>query len=113
MTHEPPDWLVAIRPLGEEAICIELRVEPASSRPRVGPYDPWRQRVKVRVSAPAVSGKANRELIHQIADAFGVPASSVTIVRGATTRRKSVQVTGVTLETAQRVLGDLLADTED
>lgn len=48
--------------------------------------------LKVRLAAPAVEGKANAELIRFLADQFGVPQRNVLIVRGETSRAKTVRV---------------------
>jgi uncharacterized protein len=52
--------------------------------------------LKVRVAAPPVEGAANDELTRMLAKAFGVPARSVEIVGGATSKSKVVRVRGVT-----------------
>jgi uncharacterized protein YggU (UPF0235/DUF167 family) len=39
-----------------------------------------------------VDGKANGELRRYLADAFGVPLVAVTLVRGETSRRKTVRI---------------------
>lgn len=103
-----PDFSVAIRPEGEGAICIDVYCEPGSSRPSVGPYDPWRRRFHVKVSAPAVGGRANKELAEVVGDVLGLPASQVTIVRGATTRRKTLRVSGIGAEAAAATLAKAL-----
>lgn len=46
--------------------------------------------IKVRVSAPAVEGSANKELILFIAKSFKVPKSSVTIESGKSSKLKKV-----------------------
>jgi len=48
--------------------------------------------LKVRVAAPPVEGRANDELTALIAAALGVPRRLVSVVRGATSRRKTVLV---------------------
>jgi len=60
--------------------------------------------VKVRVAAPPVDGAANAELVRYIADRLGVPAAHITIVGGATGRRKTVAVEGVAGEDLRRAL---------
>jgi uncharacterized protein (TIGR00251 family) len=105
---ELKDWRTALREVGEETIDLDLYVEPGASETSIGPYDPWRQRIKVRVAAPATSGKANKELVRAIADLFDLPSRSVHIARGATTRRKTVQVTGVSKDRATEVLDPVL-----
>jgi uncharacterized protein (TIGR00251 family) len=48
--------------------------------------------LKLRLAAPPVEGKANAELIRFIAAAFGVPRRNVELIRGATSRAKTVRV---------------------
>jgi uncharacterized protein YggU (UPF0235/DUF167 family) len=50
--------------------------------------------IVIRVTAPPVDGKANAALCAFVADAAGVPASRVAVVRGATSRDKVVRVEG-------------------
>ena len=108
---ETTDWRSAIRAAGDGSVSLELHVEPGASQPSFGPYDPWRQRIRLSVAARAEGGKANREVLGTIARVLEVPAASVVLVRGATTRRKTVRVDGVGLEEAitalARHLGDL------
>ena len=51
------------------------------------------QRLKIRLAAPAVDGKANAELRAFLGEAFGVPLRNVELVRGETGRSKIVRVT--------------------
>ena len=46
----------------------------------------------VRVTAPAEDGRANRAVVEALAAYFHLARSAVTIVRGATSRRKLVQI---------------------
>ena len=45
-----------------------------------------------RSMAPPVGGKANKALIDFLADAWGVPRSSITIIRGETSREKLLEI---------------------
>ena len=58
----------------------------------------------VRVSAPAVDGRANRATIGAIADAFDLAASSVRVVAGATHRTKILELDGVRPDALPAVL---------
>ena len=49
-------------------------------------------RLKIRLAAPPVDGKANAELRRYLADAFGVPLRGVTLVRGELSRQKTVRI---------------------
>ena len=107
---EAKDWRTALRDRGEEGVSLDLYVEPGSSRRGLGPYDPWRQRIKVRVTAKATEGKANEDMVELLGATFDVAPRDVRILRGATTRRKTVQLMGVSVEAAgealERVLGE-------
>lgn len=48
--------------------------------------------LKIRIKAPAVEGRANRELIHFLAAAFGVPKANVLLVRGESAPAKTVRI---------------------
>ena len=50
------------------------------------------QRLKIRLAAPAIDGKANAALRTYLAEAFGVGLRDVAIVRGETGRSKTVRV---------------------
>ena len=50
--------------------------------------------VRVRISAPAVEGQANEELIEFLAEFFTVPKRGVSILRGEKGKEKTVQIEG-------------------
>jgi uncharacterized protein len=58
----------------------------------------------VRVSAPAVDGRATEAALRAIADAFGVRRAAVTLVTGATSRTKIVAVAGADPALLDRLL---------
>jgi uncharacterized protein (TIGR00251 family) len=49
----------------------------------------------VRVTAPAIEGRANESLSRLLAKRLRVPRSSVTIVRGQRSRDKVIQIEGL------------------
>jgi uncharacterized protein (TIGR00251 family) len=72
---------------------ITVRLQPRASRDEiVGLRDGI---LVVRVTAPPVDGRANRALCKLVAQRAGVPASRVSVVRGARSRDKLVAVEGV------------------
>ena len=77
---------------------LQLQVQPRASRTEVAGAHGGA--LKIRLAAPPVDGEANDELIRFLAKTLGVPKSAVTIVRGATGRKKVVRVAGVSAETA-------------
>ncbi|OGU11065.1 MAG: hypothetical protein A2W29_02300, partial [Gemmatimonadetes bacterium RBG_16_66_8] len=60
--------------------------------------------IRIRLAAPPVDGAANTELVKFLAERLGVPRSAITIVRGASGRRKTVSVDGLTTDRVQRLL---------
>jgi uncharacterized protein len=74
------------------AIRFDVQVVPRASRERIGPV--VGDRLKVQLTAPPVDGAANDALRVFLARALGVSRTSVTIVRGETSRKKTVRVTG-------------------
>jgi uncharacterized protein YggU (UPF0235/DUF167 family) len=72
---------------------VTIRVRPGSARPGVGGSDGAGALV-VRVSAPAVDGRATEAALAAVAAAFGVRRQAVTLVVGKTSRTKVVEVAG-------------------
>ena len=60
--------------------------------------------IKIKVAAPPVEGAANAELVRFVAERVGVTRGAVTIASGATARRKTVAVEGVTADALARAL---------
>ena len=56
--------------------------------------------LKVALTAPPVEGAANKALVEFVARSLDVPRSAVTILSGATSRNKVIQVSGLTAEQA-------------
>lgn len=79
-------------------VVIDVLVQPRARRVEVGPVAPdgGGDRLRVAVTAPPVDGAANAAVVEALAEAFGVPRRSVSIVRGETGRRKTVRIEGVT-----------------
>lgn len=61
--------------------------------------------LKVRVSAPPVDGAANDMLVKLLAATFGVPARSIAIVSGHTSRSKVVEIAGISEDDVLRIVG--------
>ena len=69
---------------------LELHVQPGASHNEfAGKHG---ERLKVRLQARAVDGKANEALVDFLAAHFGVPRRNVRIVSGLRSRQKRVQI---------------------
>jgi len=85
------------------ALRVPLRVRPGAGRTRVGGSHGGA--LVVRVSAPAVDGRATEAALAAVAAAFGVRRSAVTLVTGATSRSKVVAVEGGDAAVLEQLLG--------
>lgn len=83
----------------DDGITLPVRATPGAKRSEVVGVEAGR--LRVRIHAPAVEGKANRELVRVLATWAGVRRSAVTIVRGEHAREKTVHVRGVTAPPAE------------
>lgn len=81
---------------------ITIRVLPRSSKNTLE----WEQDgLKARLTAPPVDGAANEALVALLAERLGVPRRTISIVRGATSRQKTVEIAGLSLADVQQRLG--------
>jgi uncharacterized protein (TIGR00251 family) len=53
--------------------------------------------IKIRVAAPALEDRANAALVDYLAERFAVPRRNVTLVAGAKSREKRLEVRGSTV----------------
>lgn len=85
-----PAWL---REDGD-VVVLMLHVQPGAKRSEVAGIhgEGIAARLKIRLGAPPVAGKANAELLRFLAAAFGVPQRGVLLLRGEASRQKTVQV---------------------
>jgi len=67
-------------------------------------YNEWRKSIRCQISAPAVDGRANRAIIHLIAETFGVPRADVSIVSGHTSTSKIVAISGLSKQEVLEIL---------
>lgn len=74
---------------------VTLTIQTTPNAPRSEIVGWLGDRLKVKVKAPAVEGKANTELVRFLAEHFGVRANAVILVRGDTARLKVVRIEGI------------------
>ena len=73
-----------------ETLVLVVHVQPGAKRTEVAGVHG--DAPKIRVAAPPAEGKANAELLRFIAASFGVPRARVALLRGETSRRKTVRI---------------------
>lgn len=83
---------------------LQMRIQPgASTTSRAGSHG---GRLRLRVQAPPLDGRANAAVLEWVAELFEVPKRNVTLVRGDHSRDKTIEVLGVTPAFAAERLGD-------
>lgn len=83
-------------------LSLAVWVTPGASRSEIaGVAD---GRLRLRLAASAHEGKANAELVVFMARLLGVPRRDVSLVAGASGRRKLLRVHGLELDEARRRL---------
>lgn len=98
---------VALSP-ARAGVGAELRVhaQPGAKRSAIAGLSA--DHLRIRVAAPPVDGKANEALLRYLADVLGVRGSSLSIVSGATSRKKRIRIDGLDpVEVARRLLAAL------
>jgi uncharacterized protein (TIGR00251 family) len=81
---------------------VTIRVQPRASKSEIAGLHG--DALKVRLTAPPVDGAANEALIKFLAGTFGVPVRAITILTGASSRTKVVQMDGVTEDSVRRLM---------
>lgn len=79
--------------MNQSLVSISVRVYPNAAGNEVAGFNDGVFRVKV--AAPPVKGKANRELVAFLGEALGISKNRVSITRGHTTRNKLIAIDGL------------------
>jgi uncharacterized protein (TIGR00251 family) len=84
------------------AITLEILVQPRASRARIGPMHDGR--LKIAVTAPPVDGEANAAVVELLARRLGIARGDVSVVAGASSRRKTLTIANVTRQQLDALL---------
>lgn len=88
---------------------LRVRVKPGAKRCGVeGIQD---GALRIAVTEPPEKGRANEAVARLIAEAIGVPPSSVEVVRGHASRSKIVEIAGMAPEELRRRLETAISET--
>lgn len=82
---------------------LAVKVKPKSS-PQ-GVQGVHNDHLVVRISAPAVDGRANTALVAFLSKALGVKKTEVLLLSGEKSRNKVLEISGVSLQQAKSALG--------
>ena len=85
-----------------EGVILNVKAQPRSSKAGVDGL--VGDAVKVRIRSAPVDGKANKELIETLADAFGLAKSSVVFKSGETSKTKRILLKGIGADQVKEVV---------
>ena len=72
---------------------LKVYLQPKSSKNEI--MGPYRDGIKIRVTAPPVEGKANEALIRFLAKELDVSPSGIEILKGHRSREKTLRILGI------------------
>lgn len=81
-------------PDGTPAVLLAVKAVPGARREQI--VGPLGDRLKVRVSAPAEGGRANKAICVLLAGVLGVKPGRVSVYTGASNPEKVIHIEGVT-----------------
>lgn len=79
----------------KDGIIIQVKVIPRSSKKEIAGVED--NTIKIKLTAPPVEGAANEQLIELLSEALNVKKSSIEIVKGDSSRYKTVKIKEVNL----------------
>ncbi|MCD6559552.1 MAG: YggU family protein [Palaeococcus sp.] len=85
----------------KDGVILMIYVQPKAKRNEIDGIDEWRKRLKVKIKAPPVEGKANKEVVKFFSKLFG---REVVIIRGETSREKDLLIKGLKVEDVKEKL---------
>jgi len=94
----PPDWLRET-PAG---LMLGVKLQPRASRNEILAAQDGE--LRIRVTAPPVDAAANEALLCLLAEMLDLPRRSVELVRGHTSRHKTLRLHGISAATARQRL---------
>lgn len=94
----------------EGGVTLAVRALPGAKKKTeiLGVYcEGEKARLKIRVQAPAIEGRANSALVAFLAETFGLPKNAVELIGGELSRSKVFLLRGITLASAEARLAAL------
>ncbi|MCL4537153.1 MAG: DUF167 domain-containing protein [Nitrospirae bacterium] len=79
----------------KDGIIIQVKVIPRSSKKEIAGVED--NTIKIKLTAPPVEGAANEQLIDLLSEEFNIKKSSIIILKGESSRHKTVKIVGVNL----------------
>lgn len=85
-----------------DGVELAVKLQPRALKNEIG--EPLGGELKIKVTAPPVDSAANQALVDLLAEKLGCSRGAVQIIRGKTSRRKTLWLVGMTVDEVQRKL---------
>jgi uncharacterized protein (TIGR00251 family) len=85
-----------------DGVLLSIKLQPRASIDEIG--QPLGNELRIKVTAPPVDAAANTALVRLLAETLDCPRNRVELVRGHTSRHKTVKVTGISAVQAMSLL---------
>ncbi|HWI57451.1 MAG TPA: DUF167 domain-containing protein [Bacillota bacterium] len=85
-----------------DGVLLSIKLQPRASANAIG--DPLGEELRIKVTAPPVDAAANEALVRLLAEELDCPRNRVELIRGHTSRHKTVKLYGLS---AKEVLAKL------
>ena len=79
-----------------DGVLLSVKLQPRASANEIG--DALGSELRIKVTAPPVDAAANQALIKLLAQRLDCPRNRVELVRGHTSRHKTIKLYGLTVE---------------
>ncbi|HLP76715.1 MAG TPA: DUF167 domain-containing protein [Candidatus Paceibacterota bacterium] len=85
-----------------DGVLLAIKLQPRASRNEIG--EMLGNELRIAVTAPPVDAAANQALVELLSDVLDCPKRQVELVRGQTSRHKTVKLHGFTIDQVTRKL---------
>ncbi|MDP6010973.1 MAG: DUF167 domain-containing protein [Candidatus Poseidoniaceae archaeon] len=92
----------------EGMVKLNIEVQPGAKREGITGLNEWRNRLQVAVRALPQSGEANDAVLDLLSEYLDLPLSSLKLINGHTSRRKTISIIGSGLEEIHQRLTEIL-----
>src|SRR5262245_15819604 len=77
-----------------DGILLAIKLQPRASRDEI--TGPLGNELRIKVTAPPVDAAANEALLQLLAEALDCPRNAIQLIRGQTSRHKTIKISGLT-----------------
>lgn len=74
----------------EDTLILRLYLQPGAKKNEV--HGLFNSRLRIKIKAPPVAGKANKEIISMLAEEFNTRKSNINIISGRLNRNKTIDI---------------------